>query len=141
MQASSWPRTSRASCRATSCKPLWGAIKDKPAGFADGIDNEGVTGVTLVTTAAGRTLGTSGTTSFTLQCPAGKATGGGFDNVAPSTYVLGATAYNDFYAVTLQNTVATADSFYLYVTCLTTDGAVAVASRLTQAAKAARPGK
>ena len=122
-------------------KPLWGAIKDKPAGFADGIDNEGVSGVTLVTTSDYRTLEASASSGYVLHCPAGNATGGGFLNVAASTRVLGSLPYGDHYYLELENTIATPDSFDLYVTCLTTEGGVAVASRLTQAAKAARPGK
>jgi len=124
-------------------KPFWGAIKHKPAGFADGVDNEGVTGVTVVTTAAARTLAASATpTSFYLNCPAGlKATGGGFSLLAPTTRVLGATPFAGYYYLDLQNTVATADDFSMYVTCLTTDGGASVASRLTRAARDARPGK
>jgi len=122
-------------------KPLWGTIKHKPAGFADGVDDEGVTGVTLVTTGDSRTLAASATTTFYLYCPSGQASGGGFDSVGASTRVLAATPFANYFYLSLQNTVATQDFFNMYVTCVTTDGGASVASRLTRAAREARPGR
>jgi len=139
-------------------QPLWGTIKNKPApfadgqiswselqgipaGFADGVDNKGVTGVTVVTNAEADTIGASTTRQFLLYCPAGQATGGGFALLESTTRVLGAAAYGNYYYLVLQNSVATPDPFNYYVTCLTTDGGTSVASRLTRAARDARPGK
>ena len=58
----------------------WNAIPDKPAGFADGVDNEGVTSVRIRTvTSTPSTIAAPGTASITADCPAGfLAVGGGY---------------------------------------------------------------
>ena len=80
-------------------RPFWGYVKNKPgiladdqiswnevvgtpAGFADGVDNQGVTGVRVVTVTAPSSLSLSAGTgdAQTVDCPAGfLAVGGGFD--------------------------------------------------------------
>jgi len=58
----------------------WNAIPNKPAGFADGVDNEGVTAVKIrtVTSTTPVTIASNSTGSDTADCPAGfLAVGGG----------------------------------------------------------------
>jgi hypothetical protein len=57
----------------------WGEVKNKPAGFADGKDNVGVTGVTIMTVEAPTQLSvTTARASQSVDCPAGfLAIGGG----------------------------------------------------------------
>ena len=57
----------------------WGEVANKPAGFADGVDNAGVTGVKLTFVETSVTVPAGGTAAPTAWCPSGaKVTGGGF---------------------------------------------------------------
>lgn len=60
-------------------RPFWGLLRNTPAGFADGVDNEGVTGVTITRVATPSTsVAAGGTATDTATCPAGsKVVGGG----------------------------------------------------------------
>jgi hypothetical protein len=58
----------------------WNAIANKPADFADGVDNAGVTGVKLTRVVASAGIAEAGT-ELHARCPAGsKVTGGGFSS-------------------------------------------------------------
>jgi len=66
-------------------RPFWGLVRNMPAGFADGVDNEGVTGVRVVTVTAltSLELNNGGAGQQLVDCPAGfLAVGGGFDWVS-----------------------------------------------------------
>jgi hypothetical protein len=59
----------------------WNAIPNKPAGFADGVDNDGVTAVRIrtVTSTTPATVGAGNIGEDTVDCPAGfLAVGGGY---------------------------------------------------------------
>ena len=61
-------------------RPLWGLMKGMPAGFADGVDNAGLTGLRVVRVKSNDFPATGGGASSlrTLPCPAGSvAIGGG----------------------------------------------------------------
>jgi len=61
-------------------KPKWGKIKNKPAGFADGVDNRGVWKVTLSTVYAGVYVDGQSTRGVSADCPPGsQVVGGGFE--------------------------------------------------------------
>jgi len=61
-------------------KPRWGYVKNKPAGFADNVDNVGVSGVTITRVVSGRVTIASGEYgTVSAYCPEGSvAVGGGF---------------------------------------------------------------
>jgi hypothetical protein len=57
----------------------WGEVENKPAGFADGVDDQGVTGIKLTFVEVKRTLAPGKDFADIARCPAGaKVTGGGF---------------------------------------------------------------
>jgi hypothetical protein len=60
-------------------KPPWSGITGMPAGFADGIDNAGVTGVKLIYVEVPNTLAPGAQMADVAWCPPGtKVAGGGF---------------------------------------------------------------
>jgi len=117
-------------------RPFWGLVRNMPAGFADGVDNEGVTGISITTQAQAFNLTTSGLHSVDVACPTGNVIGGGFYAVnAPtssgvqSSYALNTTTWRLQIYVSGPN-----DSGTAYATCLTSAGS-AVAASLTPAAR------
>jgi hypothetical protein len=59
-------------------KPYWGYIKNKPAGFADGVDNEGVTGVRVMTVTSTTPMVVANSAGIdTVDCPTGWVVVGG----------------------------------------------------------------
>jgi hypothetical protein len=76
----------------------WNAIPNIPAVFADGVDNEGVTGVRLTrVTGVGQSLPTGESRSAIAECPAGaKVISGGYLTTAPGDFsVLQSLAFPD----------------------------------------------
>ena len=60
-------------------KPYWGAIKNKPASFADGVDNVGVAKIKITTVRNAVSAPAGQTRSALATCPPGShVTGGGF---------------------------------------------------------------
>jgi hypothetical protein len=112
-------------------KPGWGYIKHKPAGFADGVDNAGVTGIKI--TRVHRTMDLTQAWAGHAECPAGYvAIGGGFDASnwdvrVVESYPASATAWA-VYAMPLTSEPRTVD---VYAVCLTTkpDGTLTLAKR------------
>ncbi len=68
----------------------WNAIPNKPAGFADGVDNEGVTAVKIKTVTSGLVTVTAGDISDAYaDCPAGfLAVGGGVPHRVATSWTL-----------------------------------------------------
>jgi hypothetical protein len=76
----------------------WGAIPNVPAGFADGVDNDGVTGVRLTrVTGVGQSLPSGESRSAIVECPAGsRVISGGYVTSAPGDFsVLQSLAFPD----------------------------------------------
>jgi hypothetical protein len=75
----------------------WNAIGNKPSGFADGVDNVGVTGVKLTRVLGAATLVQGGQNgSATAACPAGsRVTGGGFVSSSLSLFSLASSRPSD----------------------------------------------
>jgi len=61
-------------------KPYWANIKNKPTGFADGVDDVGVWKVTLSTVCAGVYVDGQSSRGVSADCPPGsQVVGGGFE--------------------------------------------------------------
>ena len=59
-------------------RPLWGLIKGVPAGFADGVDDAGVTSIHITTVESAASTVTPGSWDYAMAtCPGGKVVGGG----------------------------------------------------------------
>lgn len=103
-------------------RPLWGLVKNKPAGFADGVDNEGVTGV-IVTTVSGvsANVAAGGWNSSVATCPAGaKVVGGGWIPGDQDLNIYNSTpAASDKWQVFAKNNSASISSIRAYAMCLT----------------------
>ncbi len=105
-------------------KPKWGLISGKPAGFADGVDNAGVTGVKLTLKHGSQVSVDANLEEFqTVDCPAGSfATGGGA--VTTSNFMSITTSYPsdaDTWKVWVTNTdTINAHQMSAYVVCLST---------------------
>lgn len=117
-------------------RPFWGYIKNTPVGFADGVDNEGLTGISVTTHAASFNLTTGGVHTVDVACPTGNVIGGGFYDVnAPngsglkSSYPFNTTTWRLHIYVVSPPETGTA-----YAICLDSQPATLVA-RLTPAAK------
>ena len=70
-------------------KPKWGLISGKPAGFADGVDNQGITKVRVTMKEGGLVnVQTNGSTLSQVNCPAGGVViGGGMNSRTLGTVV------------------------------------------------------
>jgi hypothetical protein len=101
-------------------KPLWGAIKNKPAGFADGVDDQGVTGVTVTRLSAADTIpASSGGSKFSPDCPSGSAVvGGGYYAQRAETTVPVSQAIGSAWYVFFENPIANPDDVTVFVQCL-----------------------
>jgi len=73
----------------TSGSSNWGDINNKPAGFADGVDNEGITGITLTRKWGTGVVLDAGSWGYAqVGCPAGsKVTGGGAATTDRTMYI------------------------------------------------------
>ena len=117
-------------------RPFWGYIKNKPAGFADGVDNEGLTGIAVTTHAASFDLTTGGVHPVDVACPTGNVIGGGFYDVnvpngsgLNSSYPIDATPWRLYI-----NVVSPPENGTAYAICLESQPSTLVA-RLTPAAR------
>ena len=125
-------------------QPLWGTIKNKPAGFADGIDNEGVTGISIKQVIGAPTsVAASSWVSASVDCPAGSVPTGGGGYASSSTLRL-TDSYpelaNARWRVYYYNEGAFAANGTAYVLCMTTPSVpISVASKgVAPAAKKGR---
>ena len=116
-------------------RPFWGYIKNAPAGFADGVDNEGVTGVklTYVETAT-NTLAAGAQMADTAFCPAGtKVTGGGFWSSAYGFDLIRSQPYDNLvgWAVGGRNITGSSMDVITMAVCMSTtpSGALTTATR------------
>jgi len=121
-------------------KPYWGAIKNKPAGFADGVDNRGVAKV-KITYVDESLLITAGNHDWvSATCPAGKVVGGGFSQTLYDMRITDSRPLGgDTWQVYATNLEATDRWITAYAICMTTPG-VAIASKgdMTPAGKKSR---
>jgi len=133
-------------------QPLWGLIKNKPAGFADGVDDTGVTGL-KVTKVTGP-LGTACTTSMMCTappavCPEGSVIVGGGSSIAG---IVGDTALlqsrptnsNSWYGLGIRGSAASSSAYLTnYALCLSIEsgGPITVASKGRPVDTAAKKGK
>ena len=119
-------------------KPLWGAIKNKPAGFADGVD-DGITGL-KVTKVIGPTgpICTADTycTAQKAVCPSGSVMVGGgsaVNGVISDTALLQSYPMDDgWYGIAYRGPAATSSAFLInYALCLSIEsgGPISVASK------------
>jgi hypothetical protein len=70
-------------------KPGWGYIKNKPAGFADGVDNAGVTQVRMRHVRKNGTIAGNSSQDFAVYCPEGfVVTGGGIGQAASDIRIV-----------------------------------------------------
>ncbi len=103
-------------------KPYWGAIKNKPAGFADGKDNAGVTSVTMqhVRINGGIPAGPGSYNDFNVNCPAGYVvTGGGFDQAAGDIRIIDSSPNgSSSWYVHMLNLGASAREVSVYAICM-----------------------
>jgi hypothetical protein len=113
----------------------WNAIPNKPAGFADGVDNDGVTGVKL-TRVVGTTVNVPAgqVGQATATCPVGaRVTGGGFFLSVYSGFSLGSDYPADSitWSVDGRNTSGADLSMTVYANCLSTvpAGALTIAKK------------
>jgi hypothetical protein len=94
-------------------RPLWTLVQDIPPGFADGTDDEGVTGVS-VTTVSGSTTVHAGPGAYkqvSAQCPDGSLlTGGGFAQAYNTLIIRDSQPYENGWYVEVEN--PDADDYY-----------------------------
>jgi hypothetical protein len=129
-------------------KAKWGLITDKPAfladgvvgwnelagipeGFADGIDDIGLTRIIVGGASVSREIapGTNGEV-IQVPCPAGKVVGGGFGGIMNSTHVNWSGPFDAFagWEVEVSTAAGTvADAVWAYAVCLTTEPSTALA--------------
>jgi len=111
-------------------KPYWGAIKNKPAGFADGVDNVGVARIKITYVTESITITAGTTDSLIIDCPAGKVVGGGFGQfdydvrIADSRPVAGVSWW-----VEARNLGASNRTLDVYAICMSTTPSAALASK------------
>ena len=112
----------------------WNAIPNKPAGFADGVDNEGVTSVKL-TKVIGEPWSVApgaGGEAYAYCPPGSKLTGGGFNAWSPGFQVMTSVpGYQQYWAVYGINTTADHIDLYAYAICMKVEpeGALTVAKK------------
>ena len=111
-------------------KPLWGTIKHKPAGFADGIDNEGVTNISVTQVSHGEIV--PGTTGWVYAtCPAGSVVvGGGHAKGTSLLYdVIVSRATDDrTWGLYITNQYGSSVGVTAYAMCLTVEPGATVAT-------------
>ncbi len=113
-------------------KPKWGLISGKPAGFADGVDNQGVTKITITSMVSLFTsiaAGSSGTA--TASCPVGsKAVGGGFNSNRFGLNVVDsfASSRSTKWTAAADNPTGASISLQAIVQCLSTTPSTAIAT-------------
>ena len=114
-------------------KPYWGAIKNKPAGFADGVDNRGVTKITIT-----QVIGTEqvipgqGTGWASASCPSSsKVDGGGFHASSWDMNVVVSHREGSTWEVGAKNNRDASASLTAYVYCISTvpSGAISAVSK------------
>jgi len=115
-------------------KPFWGNIRNKPAGFADGVDNAGVTNVKLTYVEAKTTLAAGEAKAITAWCPKGSwATGGGWYSSGWGFEMTRSQPYNDLsgWAAGGRNTAGSSIDIIAMAVCMSTtpSGALSIATR------------
>jgi hypothetical protein len=111
-------------------KPLWPLIQHMPAGFADGVDDQGVTGVTVTRLSGSNSLPANSSFGFlSPSCPTGSAVvGGGFLSQAYGVTAAVSAPSGDRWYAAFENHIAAAITVTVYVLCLATDPAVSLTS-------------
>jgi hypothetical protein len=119
----------------------WNEVQGIPAGFADGVDDSGVTGlrVKLLSTIGNVPAGVGSTTIYSPPCPAGSVVvGGGHDLGGGIIWNEISYPYGDRWRATFYNTMAgvSADAT-VGVLCLSTEpaGAITTAKKSMRGAK------
>jgi hypothetical protein len=116
-------------------KPFWSKIRDVPAGFADGVDNQGVTKITITRVLGPSTsVGVGDWDSGSVSCPAGsKAIGGGFASDSPimTVFTSRADATVTGWDVSAKNESGSPAIIQAIVQCMSTtpSGAIATARK------------
>lgn len=111
----------------------WGEVGSKPGGFADGVDNQGVTKVTLTTVFSPGVSVSAGQTAFvTATCPAGsKPTGGGGGSTSALIYMTKSYPIDSGWVTWVYNASGLTYYYVAYAVCLSTTpaGGLAIASK------------
>jgi len=120
-------------------KAKWGLIADKPAGLADGVDNEGVTQVRLGTYRVAQEVPAGGWHYIDVPCPDGwRATGGGFYGVWSTDQVEASEPVDANMGWHFEVTTAAGASPHVItvkVICLTTEPASALSTAKVRSAR------
>ena len=110
----------------------WGEVIDKPAGFADGVDDEGITGITITrVNSSNVNVAAGGFGSAFADCPAGaRATGGGFFASNQTAFNLGQSRAISAtrWLIDGRNTGASQFFIFAHVVCITTEPSTAIAT-------------
>jgi hypothetical protein len=112
-------------------KPAWRLIQGKPAGFADGVDNEGITGLKVTEVVSDRkSIIAGGRGIATVHCPPNSTVvGGGFSS---GTYGINVVVsfradLNDWY-VSAENQSGPDSSVWAIAYCMSTQPSAAISS-------------
>ena len=120
-------------------KPAWHLILGVPAPFADGVDNEGITGLKL-TTYTSTPLAVplpGGPYAFDYSCPSGKLMSGGYHNGFPSDVFVNSSfpLTPTTWRIWARSSSATSRVVYIWLNCMTTEPAGGIAARLSPSSK------
>jgi hypothetical protein len=111
-------------------KPAWKLISGKPAGFADGVDNQGITGLKVTQQiSSGLTLAPDRSNSvFSPECPAGSylVGGGHWASTNSVTNSISAPWAATQWIAALQNHGTSSATIWAYALCLSTEPAGAI---------------
>ena len=106
-------------------KPYWGNIQNKPKGFADGVDNAGVTKLKLTRVMTGKSIPAGQRSAVYAYCPpepASFAVGGGFHLNNDDVVVLHSlplTTNPSGWKLMVKNNASVAENAYVFAVCLT----------------------
>jgi len=119
-------------------KPYWAKIKNKPAGFADGVDNAGVTKITITQVkGTGHEIAGHDTGWASASCPSGsKVEGGGFHSSSWDMNVVVSHGVGFTWDVGAKNNGDASATLTAYVYCMSTvpSGAISAVSKGTKPA-------
>jgi hypothetical protein len=102
----------------------------------------GITRITLTTHSKDELVAPAQYKYIDVTCPAGKATGGGFFDVSPTTHVFDSRPYGTAtWSVWVRNDGNADDYVSAYVICMTTDPSAVIASLSPAAKKAIKAAK